>query len=78
MSELLPYFSILFLIRPFQKINQEIIKAKGNVLFLGLCFTFLTPLLVACYYFMPSDLGIFGYICYICKCFIICFLAQFI
>ena len=62
MSELLPYFSILFLIRPFQKINQEIIKAKGNVHFLGLCFTFLTPLLVACYYFMPSDLGIFGYI----------------
>ena len=62
MSELLPYFSILFLIRPFQKINQEIIKAKGNVYFLGLCFTFLTPLLIACYYFMPSDLGIFGYI----------------
>ena len=62
MVELLPYFSFLFLIRPFQKVNQEIIKAKGNILFLVVCFTVLTPLLIVLYFLMPKDFGIVGYI----------------
>tara|TARA_E500000331_G_C16960337_1_gene584651 strand:- start:190 stop:717 length:528 start_codon:yes stop_codon:yes gene_type:complete len=62
MIELLPYFALLFLIRPFQKVNQEIIKAKGNIFFLAACFTVLTPILIISYYFMPSSAGIYGYI----------------
>ena len=62
MIELLPYFAFLFLIRPFQKVNQEIIKAKGNIYFLAICFTVLTPSLIISYYLMPPSVGIYGYI----------------
>tara|TARA_B100001250_G_scaffold65148_1_gene51603 strand:+ start:17156 stop:18595 length:1440 start_codon:yes stop_codon:yes gene_type:complete len=62
MVELLPFFSFLFLIRPFQKVNQEFIKAKGNIFFLVSCFTAFTPLLILLYFFMPEGLGITGYI----------------
>ena len=62
MIDLLPYFAFLFLIRPFQKVNQEIIKAKGNIYFLAICFTVLTPSLIVSYYLMPPSVGIYGYI----------------
>tara|TARA_B100002052_G_scaffold58743_1_gene51748 strand:+ start:22556 stop:24016 length:1461 start_codon:yes stop_codon:yes gene_type:complete len=62
MIDLLPYFSFLFLIRPFQKVNQEVIIAKGNIYFLLACFLFYTPFLITIYFFMPDSLGLFGYI----------------
>ena len=62
MIPLLPLFAFLFLIRPFQKINQEIIKAKGNIYFLALCFSAYTPLLISIYYFYADQFGLAGYI----------------
>ena len=62
MIEFLPFFSLLFLIRPFQKINQEVIKSKGNVTFLVICFSVLTPLLILIYYFYSKNNGISSFI----------------
>ncbi len=62
MIPLLPLFAFLFLIRPFQKINQEIIKAKGNIFFLVACFSLYTPILISIYYFYADQFGLAGYI----------------
>ncbi|MFL2707197.1 MAG: oligosaccharide flippase family protein [Gammaproteobacteria bacterium] len=62
MSNLLPYFACLFLVRPFQKVNQEIIKAKGNMFFLVKCFSIFIPLLITSYFFIPKELGLTAYI----------------
>tara|TARA_B100000242_G_C43048184_1_gene489370 strand:- start:64 stop:1524 length:1461 start_codon:yes stop_codon:yes gene_type:complete len=62
MSNLLPYFAFLFLIRPFQKINQEVIKAKGNIFFLVMCFSIFIPLLITFYFFISEELGLIAYI----------------